>query len=549
MDKSFFGQGFEVGTASFILVLFVGACAVFKLVKRDTERAVVLYAGIVASFLVLYVFQALRLAFGQGFASLGVLSGLTSTVFGGWYALGAFAAVIAFIAVAALLFLPLSRRLRIFYWVLLVLSALGVFVVNDPRVWIAAALVFLGLAIFESSRRAPSGTGFKGSLSHLAWLPLLICVIAGLMFWKGSSVADPAVAKLGASYADAPSLSWQGTLDVGAGAIKGAPLFGVGPNRFSQASFLDNKPGDVNATDVLEPRIQAQGWSTLSTFVVTEGLVGTVLWILLFVFFGIAAARALKRLPEDPQSRFVVVSSLASAVFLWVMADRCRLCRTCSCSMPSSCPASSLASAAAAGSLNAFEIAPVQGTRALHVSRQRRRRDSYRSSSSPGHWSMRRMPLALAYFASGPGTAHRRFADWIRSKPTPTSATAEKWNSSDIFLQARAEAGIAQASNLVSALNAQSSASTSQAVLGQAANTLNASVNYALGAIKLDPSNYYNYVSEARVASAAARLQIPNAYDTAGRRRLYVGDRPQSEQNPSLYSVAGTAPGLGKQAR
>src|SRR3989344_1515821 len=61
IGKSFFGQGFEAGTASLILVFLVGAMVAFLAVRGRPERTVVVYLGIVVSFFILYIFQVLRL--------------------------------------------------------------------------------------------------------------------------------------------------------------------------------------------------------------------------------------------------------------------------------------------------------------------------------------------------------------------------------------------------------------------------------------------------------------------------------------------------------
>lgn len=526
--KSFFGQGFEVGTASFTLMLFLGALVTFKLVRRQPGHVIILYTGLGASFLILYIFQLLRLVFGVNFASFGVLSTLTSTVFGSWYDLATLAIVIALIAVAALVYLPLTRSLRIFYWVLLVLAGFGAFVINNMYLWAVAAVVFFGFALYETTRRLRStgNSSLKSFVTHLAWLPVLALIVSGLLAWKGMQIATPVITRANAVYATAPSLSWRGTLDVGAGAVKSTPLFGVGPNRFSQA-YLANKPGDVNVTDGWSLEF-ASAWSTLSTFIITEGLVGTVLWILLFVFFGIAGAHALKRLPEDPQSRFMTISSFGGAVLLWVMA------------LVSVLPHTLLflafvltgiffASAVSSGSLTAYEMAPAEGSRLKKI-----------APSIAAFvvlvlvvWGLvyAKKTIALAYF--GQGVKQLTVSGGDANKADADFATAQKWDASDIYLQARAEANIARASALVATLNAQSSASSSQAVLTQAASMLNDGLNYANQAVSFDSSNYYNYMSKARVGSAAVRLQIPNAYDTAV--QSYTSAIQLNPGNPLIY--------------
>jgi len=530
LGKAFFGQGFEAGTASFFLILFLAAYASFVAVKREPGRAVVIFVGLTASFLILYVFHVLRLILGPGFASLATLNSVVATVFGGWYGLGAYSLMIALVSVVALLFLPLTRRIKALYWILLAVSGLSAFVINDRRAWAAAALVFLGLTLFASMRRSPrteaSGKA-KRFIARIAWIPLAACVVAGLFTLKGAAIATPAIAKLNASYSEIV-LPWQLSLDVITGTLKTNPVFGVGPNRFAQA-YLDNKPALVNTSDAWNIEFTS-GWSTFSTFVVDEGIVGTLLWALFLVFFGIAGVRALRRLPDDPQNAFVVVLSFAASSFLWILMLLA--------------PAQHVllfyafvltgifvGSAVAAGALPSKEVVPNPR--------------SVLSKMFPSIaaflilvailWSLVyvKKTVALAYFASGvkqlttaapAGNADLADADF---------AAAHKWDPSDIYLQARAEASISRADLIGSSVTAQSSASTSQAALARVVSILSDGAGYAKSAIAYDPSNYYNYVSQARVAAAAARLSAPNAYENAV--QAYMSAIKLNPENPSLY--------------
>jgi tetratricopeptide (TPR) repeat protein len=141
--------------------------------------------------------------------------------------------------------------------------------------------------------------------------------------------------------------------------------------------------------------------------------------------------------------------------------------------------------------------------------------------------------VALAYFASGVKqlTTASRAGD--SGKADADFAAAQKWDPSDIYLQARAEAGIARANQIGSSVTAQSSASTTQAALARVVAILNDSARYAKAAVAYDPSNYYNYVSEARVAAAAAKLNASNAYESAV--QAYTAAIGLNPGNPTLY--------------
>jgi tetratricopeptide (TPR) repeat protein len=76
-------------------------------------------------------------------------------------------------------------------------------------------------------------------------------------------------------------------------------------------------------------------------------------------------------------------------------------------------------------------------------------------------------------------------------------------------------------------------ASTTQAILKQINNILNAGVQASEMAITYDNRNYYNYVSEARVAEVASSAKMPNAYDVAV--KAYNNAIAVNPYNPNLY--------------
>jgi len=545
--KSFFGQGFEIGAGSFILILMLSGLAAYWAVSRRADRVIVLYAGLFGSFLILAVFQAVRLLIGPGFASLGFLNGLTATIAGNWYALAIAAGTIILISVTALLSLSLSSKLKFAYWVMAIIAFAVAFIVNCAPVWQALCLIFLGLTVylFVGSPR-PVGGWLVSFLKRVSWVPLIAVIVFGALAYKGNSIAGPVVSKLYSGYSEL-SLPWQMTLDVASGELKDHPILGAGPNQFSQA-YLSYKPAGVNQTDYWSVEF-ASGFGIIPTFVVTQGALGAIVWILFFVFFGLLGARMLRGLfkdgrepgsviaPEQSYARFAIVSSFASASFLWIVSilyvpphafffEAFVLTGT------------ALGAAVAYGRVKPIAIAPAADRTAP------RRNLSIVSVIVLVLfvlWGLvyLKNTAALAYFGGGVMELNKTDSkNPSVAAPDPAAANADfdkalALNPMDIYWQGKVEASIAAAQQLVTAASANQNASSSAQEVAVASNLINNALGYANSAVAADPSNYYNYVSAAHVAEAAYSLHMANAYDAGV--AAYLAAIKQNPQNPSLY--------------
>lgn len=524
--KSLIGQGFEIGTALFVLLTFVAGLVAFGMVSRRAERSILIYAAAALAYLILFVFQVLRLIpqVGPKF-TLNILNSATATILGSWNSVGLYSAVVAIIAIAALMFLPLTRRIKAFYAVIALIAAIAIFIVDNPGIWFILALMLLGAAILMSMAR-PKGEGsYLGSLiGRIAWMPFILFIVAALLAWKGSVWSAPVLNKLSADSSEL-TLPWQMTLDVVAGSIKNYPLFGVGPNHFTQA-FLAYKPIGINQGDGWGIEF-GTGFALLPTFVATQGVIGGVLWLLFLVFLGVLGAQALRRLPSDPTQRFIIVSSFSAAAFLWISAL-------------TFVPSHALlfltlimtgifaGSVVAYGILEPFIWAPAEGSRMYKLM------PSFLTLSIviAAVWGLTyvKKTVALAYFGSGIQQLT------VANNPDAADAYFKKAlaiDSSDVYWQARAESAMARATALASTVSAQTPASTSQQVLATISTDLDDALQDAHNAIGYDPSNYYNYISEARVSESAANIRMQNAYDNAV--QAYTRAIALNPQNPSLY--------------
>jgi tetratricopeptide (TPR) repeat protein len=549
LSKSIFGQGFEIGTASFIWMMFLSALVAFTLVQRKSERAIVLYVGMVVAFVVIYLLHALRFIFGPDFLSFSILSSVTSTVLGNWYSLSTLSAVVAIVAICAIILLPLSRRMKSLYWIIILFSSFAIYLVNDPRVWKILALVFAGLAVFffirkknllitnqdiAESMNSESADIFGRrnllgvTIKSVAWIPLVACLVAILFSWKGTTLSLPVINNLNANHLEL-SLPWRMTLDVTSGAIKNYPLFGVGPNNFSRA-YIAFKPEVVNSTSAWSHEFN-YGFGLVPTFVTTQGVVGTILWIVFFVSLGIVGFRALRHLPDEKSAQFIIISSFVSSVFLWLV-------------MIVSVPPHSLVfytfvmtgiffgAVISAGIIPPVGIGPQNGSR------------SHRLISIMvliivivgAIWGViyLKKTIALVYFGMGvkqltvtpPAGGDAELADNYFK-------IAQAFDSSDIYWQARAEASLAMVNKLVSSISANASASTTEAVASQITSIMKKALDYSHKAIAYDPANYYNYLSKARVSEVALNLHMDKAYEDA--LQAYSEAIGLNPSNPSIY--------------
>lgn len=521
--KSFFGQGFELATGSFTLVMFVAALVVFAAIRERIERVTMLYVGMIAAFLGLAVFHVLRVVFGQDFANLNALSSLVGTILGNWFDLAIYAGIVGIIVVSALVLLPLSRRMRIVYYVLLAIALIVAIFVNSAFSWVSLMLVFAASALYLTIRNY-SGGGVVAFLRSVAWIPLLAAVISGVFFWKGTALVGTTIQKAGLEYTSL-SLPWQTSLDIAAGAIKDRPLIGIGPNQFNKA-YIAYRPTYINSTVAWNAEFN-YAFSLIATTVVAQGIIGVIAWLAFFVFLAILLVRALMKHSTDQYSRFAIISSSFGAAYLWILSLI---------SVPSHAmlyftyvlTAIAVGSIVNANMATLYSIAPQTGTRLRPIFSTA----LVAAVAVAIIWAAVdvKNTVALAYLGSGVKALN------AANDPLAADAafrTAQRLNPSDGYLRARVEAGIARSNQLIEQANALPTGTTTQAIIEEINSVVNASAGFAQEAIAYDGSYYYNHISSARVLELASDMKMAGAYDSAV--KAYVEAIKLNPYNPTLY--------------
>lgn len=540
ISKSFFGYGFEISNASFILLMFLTVCVVFQFITRSRDRSIILYFGFISSYLVLFIIHLLRVILGKEFMGLGIMDGLTTTIFGTWFGLASFSSIILFISYFAIQYLDLKGKMKIANYVLLALSTVAVVLVADTRVWFVLLLSFAVILILSfiakfKANRSSGITPFIALSRSVAIMPLIAVVLSLYLVVWGPKTFAPVVTKLGIENPEV-FLPWQTTLDVTSSVIQNYPLFGVGSNNFTQA-YNVYKPASINLSPAWSNEF-SHGVGLIPTFVSIHGIVGSILWILLFVFYGIISVKVISRLPQEKDKKFLLVSSFTSGTFLWILAFV---------TVPSHVIlfftaiilSMFLALATSYGLIPSRVYAPVSGTK-MHK--------MFGLFASLAILVL--VVWALVYIKTIIANSYVSKSLRLINESSLEDADATlnmglKLEKNDFLWRAKAELSIAVAQKLASNINSNMSASTTQAVINQIADVLNAGAMASTKAIEYDPTNYYNYVSQARVAEIAASAKLPKAYESAV--AAYSSAIRLNPLNPILYySLAGLEAKNGK---
>lgn len=507
--KSFLGQGFEIGTASFIMVLFLASLLTIYLTNKDRDRVLYVYISIVSTFAIIALFHISRLIFGADFLTLNVFQSSISSMIGRWKDLALFSGAVGILSYIGIRFVSLSGLFKILLLVLIAVSGLLLFVVNSVVIWGVVCIILLLIASYEYYIAPTESTGLGGVFSRLPLITCALLIISVICFTKTEAIGNFVFNNIKINQAEI-SLPWQLTLDVAADSIKESPIFGAGPNRFDN-QYLKFKPLIVNQTVFWNTEFN-NGFATIPTVVVTQGLIGLLLWIIFIIVFITTGFKALVK-ENDNWGRFFIASSFFSSLFLWIAT----LVYT---------PSHSVMFLTFI--FTGLFIASL--IKDSHVS-------LVKLGESENSSLKRFIPLiltimialtilwlaayakkivALGYFQGG--ISYLNLPD---NKGLPNAESDFKkaltFDKSDAYYQALSEINILKISALVQQIqNDQATQKTTTPNADSIAkiNSLIAeSMAYTTEAIKLDPENYYNYIAESRISELAMSLQVPGAYE------------------------------------
>ena len=146
------GDGFEVHTAAFMLLLATVASSVAML--RGTKLAIVrLYGLIIISGFVLGLFHMARLLMGPEVLTFGIFTTQTATPLGSWNGLALYFGLVVLISLVALEQLPLTKIGKIVLGISSFFALVMLMVVNYLAVWVILGVVSLVMLIYGLTRK------------------------------------------------------------------------------------------------------------------------------------------------------------------------------------------------------------------------------------------------------------------------------------------------------------------------------------------------------------------------------------------------------------
>jgi len=318
LKTSLFGVMLDFGTFYFILAAFL-LMFMSSIFLRDSKNAQIVFWGSMISFLAVFLFQAFRLFFPETL-SLGVLlSGKTDNLIGSWNAFGVFAGFSAIVSLFFLEFFSTSRLAKWLLGALVALSVLFVILVNFPMVWgilgIFSLLIFVYKVSFSSVRSRDGAEAAHSEKKNFPAVSFTIVMISLLFFVAGQFLGGFLPNRLGISSIEIRP-SFGVTASIAGHTLAKSPIFGSGPNRFSNA-WSSYKPDAINNTQFWDASFD-QGSGVLPTFAVTTGILGILTWLIFLFLFVWTGVKSLFLAGKDNAPNIETIMFFVMSLYLFI---------------------------------------------------------------------------------------------------------------------------------------------------------------------------------------------------------------------------------------
>lgn len=317
---SLLGLGYETGTASVMLILFILMFLASVFFQRQT-RIFYLYSAFIASFIIMFLFQTGVIVL-TSFSLLPAkfLSVIPANLIGKWTDLAAFSGLILILSLVAIELIALRRAFKILLLIVIALALVTLMLINFPLLWIMIGFLALVISVYALSFSPNNGKEGKSRLTRKFPTISFGVLIISLFFVLGSGVVNDLRNRFIPFNIPAETIrpSWQGTFEVAKNALRNDPIFGIGPNRFVNA-WLSYKPAGVNQSPLWNVDFDA-GIGLIPTFAITTGVIGIIAWLLFLGLFLYRGFTAVLSLAVGRISHYLLFSSFLGAAYLWIVA-------------------------------------------------------------------------------------------------------------------------------------------------------------------------------------------------------------------------------------
>jgi len=322
---SFMGRRFETDTVFFVVV---GALilTLVPLIIRSKQQILGVYSGLLLSFLIITLYQGLRLIFGFDFLAFDIFTTTTANIIGKWNDLGIFFGITTILSFVTLEGLTLHNVSKAILYAILVLSLIFLGIINFTPIWIVLGVFALGFFVYNLLKKKfvftkpsqdMSALPNRNSSVSLSVASFLVLLISLLFVVGGDRISEPVNAFFNINQIEVRP-TWESTMAVIQATYATNLLLGSGPNTFDM-QWARYKPSDINNSTFWNVNFNT-GIGFIPSSFATTGILGGGAWVLflaLLIFSGIRAL-LLRPMTEDSFAYYLSLSSFLVALYLWV---------------------------------------------------------------------------------------------------------------------------------------------------------------------------------------------------------------------------------------
>ncbi|MBI5816826.1 MAG: tetratricopeptide repeat protein [Candidatus Yonathbacteria bacterium] len=317
---SLLGLGYETGTFATILTLFLLMFLTSVFFQQQT-RIFYLYSSLFVSFVIAFFFQVGVITLAS-FSLLPAkfLSAIPTNVIGKWTDLAAFFGLVFMLSLVAIELIALRKPLKIFLSIVIGLSLISLVLINFSLLWIIIGFLSLVISVYALSFSPENGKEGKSPLARKFPVISFGILLISLIFVLGSGTVNDLLSRFIPINIPTETIrpSWQGTFEVGKHSLLKDSIFGIGPNRFSNA-WLSYKPDGVNQSTLWNVDFDA-GAGLIPTFAITTGVIGIIAWLFFLGLFLYRSFTAVLSLAVGRISHYLLFSSFLGAAYLWIVS-------------------------------------------------------------------------------------------------------------------------------------------------------------------------------------------------------------------------------------
>jgi cytochrome c-type biogenesis protein CcmH/NrfG len=269
--------------------------------------------------LFLALFELINIFIGFDKILPGFLQGISAgNLVGSW---SNFALLFGIMVLLALFTIELLRTTKVIYkvaeYALLSLGILFLILVNVPLVWLLVGLFSVIIFVYSISLQHSGVKVIQGDNNKKKFpFASLIVIFVSLMFLIGGNLVSNIISKyVNLNNPDIrPSIVT--TSQIALKSIMHNPAFGTGPNTFV-IDWALWQPKEIAQTIFWNVDF-SNGFSLLTTFAVTTGILGLAVLIAFLVFYAMRGIKSIKIALESNLFNYFIMTTLMISVYSWI---------------------------------------------------------------------------------------------------------------------------------------------------------------------------------------------------------------------------------------